>query len=93
VIEVSGVHVYEPLLSMLEAITVPAMRLLEGPLLSINVTVPDVVGFQVRSVGEPAVTEYPPLGTLKGFAEPCAYARNGAARDSTKERENNMLTT
>jgi len=84
--------VYEPLLSMLEAITVPAMRLLEGPLLSINVTVPDVVGFQVRSVGEPAVTEYPPLGTLKGFADPCAYARKGAAR-STKERVNSILTT
>jgi len=92
VIEVSGVHVYEPLLSMLEAMTVPAMRLLEGPLRSINVTVPDVVGFQVRSVGEPAVTEYPPLGTLKGFAALCAYARIGAAR-SIKERVNNILTT
>jgi len=64
----SGVHVYEPLLSMLDAMTVPATRSLLAPLLRTNVTLPEVVGFQLRSTGWPAVTEYPPWGTLKGFA-------------------------
>ena len=46
--------------------TVPLSRLLLAPSRSLNVTVPGVVGVQVKVVGFPAVTENP-AGSVKGF--------------------------
>ena len=53
--------------------TVPLSRLLLGPSRSLNVTVPGVVGVQVKVVGFPAVMEKP-AGSVKGFGLPAARA-------------------
>ncbi len=68
----------------------PAARSLLAPLRSTRVTVPEVVGFQLRERGWPAVAEKL-VGILKGFAL-CANANKGAPkRVSMNEREVNMF--
>lgn len=58
----------------------PAVRSLLAPLLRIRETVPEVVGFQLRARGVPAVAERPEGGMLKGLD--CAKARRGEAQSA-----------
>jgi len=52
-----GVHVKEPELAIEEAMVVPALKVLLAPYRNCSVTVPEVVGDQVKVVGEPALSE------------------------------------
>ena len=55
--------------------TVPLFKALLAPSRRVRVTLPEVVGFQLKVVALPAVSWYPPEGMLKGFAfEPWAMA-------------------
>ena len=74
------------------AITVPLFKSLAAPLRRVRVTVPWVVGFQVKVAGWPAVTEKL-LDTVGGFAvEPPDCATATAIRLVTVERiERRML--
>jgi hypothetical protein len=60
---------------------VPEDRVPLLPLLNWRVTVPWVVGSQVKVVGEPAFKSYPPLGTLKALGPEAVVVELSALDD------------
>lgn len=67
-----------------EASTVPLFKLLAGPLRNVKVTVPDVVGTQVKVDDEPAVT-LKPGRIVGGFDVGPDCAATVASRHATTE--------
>lgn len=81
-IEVSGVHVYEPVLGMLEAMVVTTVRALALPERSSSVIVPWSVGVHVMVVDWPAVM-VPPTGEVMGLLL-CAATMDAQAATAAK---------
>lgn len=67
--------------------TVPEFRLPLEPSRSVRVTVPCVVGFQVKVVGCPALRRYPPAGILNGF-DPSVFCAEMVAMNAERTRAN-----
>lgn len=85
VIEASGVQLYEPVFGMFFAMGAPASRSPPLPLRSTMVTVPLVVGCQVRVAALPALKPRPAGGMTNAFGWPGgggAAAAGDAAPDA-----------
>ena len=82
---VSAVHFSneDKVLKYAQASTVPMFKLFEGPLRNVKVTVPDVVGVQVKVDGFPAVT-VKPCGIVGGFDVGPDCAATAANRHAIK---------